>query len=65
VPEGCQINTEQNADYIITLKKRTKVSYKNVEQLFTETVHSNGYNIVLIRQESRPRAGGNSPLFND
>lgn len=57
---GCQkeivkLITEQDADYIITLKKNQGQLYKNVEQLFKEAIRTQfkGIEIASITQENR------------
>lgn len=69
---GCQreivkLLAEQNADYVITLKKNQGQLYKNVEQLFTEAIRTDQGILPgrLSHKRRRSRAVRDSPLLND
>lgn len=60
---GCQkdivkLVTEQNADYIITLKKNQGLLYENVEQLFTSAIRTGFQGIEHSEYHTREQAHG-------
>jgi predicted transposase YbfD/YdcC len=64
---GCQkeivkLITEQNADYIITLKKNQGQLYKNVEQLFTEAIRTGFQWLQHSAYQTREQAHGREEI---
>ena len=64
---GCQkevvnLITEQNADYIITLKKNQSSLYKNVEQLFKEAIRTGFQGIEHSAYQTREENHGREAL---
>lgn len=64
---GCQkeivkLITEQDADYIITLKKNQSSLYKNVEQLFKEAIRTGFQGIEHSAYHTREQAHGREEI---
>ena len=64
---GCQkeivkLITEQDADYIITLKKNQGQLYKNVEQLFKEAISTGFQGIEYSEYHTREQSHGRSEI---
>lgn len=64
---GCQkeivkLITEQDADYIITLKKNQSSLYKNVEQLFKEAIRTGFQGIKHSASHTREQAHGREEI---
>jgi predicted transposase YbfD/YdcC len=64
---GCQqeivkLITEQNADYIITLKKNQGSLYKNVEQLFKSAIRTDYQGIDKSAYSTREEAHGREDI---
>jgi predicted transposase YbfD/YdcC len=64
---GCQkeivkLLTEQDADYVITLKKNQGQLYKNVEQLFKEAIRTEFQGIQHSAYHTREQAHGRSEI---
>jgi len=64
---GCQkeivkLITEQDADYIITLKKNQSSLYKNVEQLFKEAIRTGFQGIDESAYHTREQAHGREEI---
>ncbi len=64
---GCQreivkLLAEENADYVITLKKNQGQLYKNVEQLFTEAIRTDFQGIIHSAFHTREQAHGREEI---
>ena len=64
---GCQqeivkLISEQDADYVITLKKNQGQLYKNVEQLFTEAIHTSFTGLNNSDYHTREQGHGRSEI---